>query len=67
MVGENGAGKSTIVKLLTRLYDPLEGRILLDGVDLRDYDPEEIHQGIGIVFQDFVSYDFKVRENIAIG
>jgi ATP-binding cassette subfamily B protein len=67
LVGENGAGKTTIVKLLTRLYDPTEGRILLDGVDLRSYDPEELRAAVGVIFQDFVRYDMLVRENIAVG
>jgi ATP-binding cassette, subfamily B, bacterial len=66
LVGENGAGKTTLVKLLARLYDPDEGRILLDGADLRDYDLNSLRQNIGIIFQDFVRYDFVLRENIGI-
>jgi ATP-binding cassette, subfamily B, bacterial len=66
-VGENGAGKTTLVKLLARLYDPTEGRILLDGVDLRDYDLESLRRNVGVIFQDFVRYDFMLRENIAVG
>jgi ATP-binding cassette subfamily B protein len=66
-VGENGAGKTTLVKLLARLYDPTEGRILLDGVDLRDYDLEDLRRNVGVIFQDFVRYDFLLRENIAVG
>ena len=66
LVGENGAGKTTLVKLLARLYDPDEGRILLDGVDLRDYDLESLRQNIGVIFQDFVRYDFNFRENIGV-
>ena len=66
LVGENGAGKTTLVKLLARLYDPDEGRIVLDGVDLRDYDLGSLRQNIGIIFQDFVRYDFMLRENIGI-
>src|SRR5204863_7931279 len=66
LVGENGAGKTTLVKLLARLYDPDEGRILLDGVDLRDYDLESLRKNIGIIFQDFVRYDFILRENIGV-
>ena len=66
LVGENGAGKTTLVKLLARLYDPDEGRILLDGVDLRDYDLVSLRQNIGIIFQDFVRYDFNLRENIGV-
>src|SRR2546423_15390355 len=67
LIGENGEGKTTIVKLMTRLYDPTEGQILLDGVDLREYDLEDLHREIGVIFQDFVRYDLTVRENIAIG
>jgi ATP-binding cassette subfamily B protein len=66
LVGENGAGKTTLVKLLARLYDPDEGRILLDGVDLRDYDLESLRKNIGVIFQDFVRYDFVLRENIGV-
>jgi len=64
LVGENGAGKTTLVKLLARLYDPDEGRILLDGVDLRDYDLSSLRKNIGVIFQDFVRYDFVLKENI---
>ena len=67
LVGENGAGKTTIVKLLARLYDPTEGRILLDGRDLRDYDLDELRNRIGVVFQDFVRFHFTAAENIAMG
>ncbi len=67
LVGENGAGKTTLVKLLTRLYDPDEGVILLDGVDLREYDLVSLHRAIGVIFQDFVRYDFVFRENIGVG
>jgi len=66
-VGENGAGKTTIVKLLTRLYDPTEGRILLDGVDLREYDLDGLRRAVGVIFQDFFRYDLSARENIAVG
>jgi ATP-binding cassette, subfamily B, bacterial len=67
LVGENGQGKTTIVKLLTRLYDPTGGRILLDGVDLREYDLDDLWKEIGVIFQDFMRYDLTARENIAIG
>jgi len=67
LVGENGAGKTTLVKLLARLYDPDEGVILLDGVDLREYDVVSLHRAIGVIFQDFVRYDFLLRENIGVG
>jgi ATP-binding cassette subfamily B protein len=66
LVGENGAGKTTLVKLLARLYDPDEGRIFLDAVDLRDYDLESLRRNIGVIFQDFVRYDFNFKENIAV-
>ncbi|MGH7535228.1 MAG: ABC transporter ATP-binding protein, partial [Gemmatimonadales bacterium] len=66
LVGENGAGKTTLVKLLARLYDPDEGRILLDGVDLKDYDLESLRKNIGVIFQDFVRYDFILKENIGV-
>ena len=67
LVGENGQGKTTIVKLLTRLYDPTAGQILLDGVDLRDYDQEDLWSEIGVIFQDFMRYDLTASENIAMG
>ena len=67
LVGENGQGKTTIVKLLTRLYDPTGGRILLDGVDLREYQLEDLWKEIGVIFQDFMRYDMTAAENIAIG
>lgn len=67
VVGENGQGKTTLVKLISRLYDPTAGRILLDGVDLRDYDLSEYQSKIGVIFQDFVRYDLSARENIAVG
>ena len=67
LVGENGAGRTTLVKLLARLYDPDEGRILLDGVDLREYDVDSLRANIGVIFQDFVRYDLIMRENIGIG
>jgi ATP-binding cassette subfamily B protein len=67
LVGENGQGKTTIVKLLTRLYDPTGGRILLDGIDLREYELEDIWKEVGVIFQDFMRYDMTASENIAIG
>ena len=67
LIGENGEGKTTIVKLLTRLYDPEEGQILLDGVDLREYDLEDLYREIGVIFQDFMRYEMTARENIAVG
>ena len=67
LIGENGQGKTTIVKLITRLYDPTEGEILLDGVDLRDYSLDDLHHEIGVIFQDFMRYEMTARENIAVG
>jgi ATP-binding cassette, subfamily B, bacterial len=67
LIGENGQGKTTIVKLITRLYDPTEGRILLDGRDLREYDLADLHAEIGVIFQDFMRYEMTARENIEVG
>lgn len=67
LVGENGAGKTTLTKLLARLYDPTEGRITLDGRDLREYDLASVRRAIGVIFQDFVEYDFRFDENIGVG
>ncbi|MFP5265317.1 MAG: ABC transporter ATP-binding protein [Blastocatellia bacterium] len=67
LVGENGAGKTTITKLLSRLYDVTEGRILLDGRDIRDYDLLSLRRAIGVIFQDFVKYDLRFAENIGVG
>jgi ATP-binding cassette subfamily B protein len=67
LVGENGAGKTTITKLLARLYDPTEGRITLDGIDLREYNLASLRRAIGVIFQDFVRYDMRFDENIAVG
>lgn len=67
LVGENGAGKTTLVKLLARLYDPTEGRILLDGKDIRTFNLKAYRNLIGVIFQDFVKFQFMVSENIAVG
>ncbi|MCG8327085.1 MAG: ABC transporter ATP-binding protein/permease [Chitinophagales bacterium] len=67
LVGENGAGKTTLVKLLARLYEPTEGKILVDGVDIRKYGIEDLRNNIGIIFQDYIRFQLKVKENIAIG
>ncbi len=67
LVGHNGAGKTTLIKLLSRLYDPSEGSILIDGIDIRELDPIELQQRIGVIFQDFVRYHLPVRENIGFG
>lgn len=67
LVGQNGAGKSTIVKLIGRLYDPDEGEILINGVDIRRYDPVELREQIGVMFQDYATYQFSAADNIGIG
>jgi ATP-binding cassette subfamily B protein len=67
IVGHNGAGKTTLVKLLARLYDPQSGQVLVDGHDVREYDPDELRAEFGVLFQDYVSYQFTARENIGIG
>jgi ATP-binding cassette subfamily B protein len=67
LIGENGEGKTTVVKLISRLYDPTEGKILLEGIDLREYSLEDLHRNIGVIFQDFVRFEMTARENIAIG
>ncbi len=67
LVGENGAGKTTLVKLLALLYEPVEGRILIDGVDIREYDIDDLRRNIGIIFQDYMRFQLKASENIAIG
>lgn len=67
LVGENGAGKTTIVKLLARLYEPTEGRILLDGVELSEYRLKDLRDTTGIIFQDYIRFQMKAQENIAIG
>ncbi|MEV0309642.1 ABC transporter ATP-binding protein [Nonomuraea fuscirosea] len=67
LVGLNGAGKSTLVKLLCRLYDPVRGSILWDGVDLREAHPDDLRARIGVVFQDYMTYDLTAAENIMLG
>ena len=67
LVGENGAGKTTFVKLLAGLYEPSEGRIVLDGRDLSTWDPELLRRRFGVLFQDFNKYQLKLRENIGLG
>ncbi len=67
IVGENGSGKTTLIKLLTNLYTPTSGRIFLDGVDLRDWDADALRRRIGVIFQNFVQYQFTVGENVGVG
>jgi len=67
IVGENGSGKTTLIKLLTRLYTPDSGHILLDGLDLQEWDIEVLRRRIGVIFQNFVRYQFTVGENVGVG
>jgi ATP-binding cassette subfamily B protein len=67
LVGENGSGKTTLIKLLTRLYVPSSGRILLDGLDLAEWNPASLRRRVGVIFQDFARYQLKVGENIGVG
>jgi ATP-binding cassette subfamily B protein len=67
LVGASGVGKTTIIKLLTRLYEPSSGAIFLDNIDLREYDIEDLRREIGVIFQDYMRYDFSVSENIGMG
>ncbi|MDE2347462.1 MAG: ABC transporter ATP-binding protein [Gammaproteobacteria bacterium] len=67
LVGENGSGKTTLIKLLTRLYRPTRGRVLLDGLDLNEWDEEVLRRRIGVIFQDFARYQMLVGENIGAG
>jgi ATP-binding cassette subfamily B protein len=67
LVGENGAGKSTLVKLLLRFYDAQKGAIRVGGIDVREMDPEELRGRIGVLFQDYATYELSVRENILMG
>ncbi|MGB7375062.1 MAG: ABC transporter ATP-binding protein [Rivularia sp. (in: cyanobacteria)] len=67
IVGENGSGKTTLIKLLTRLYTPESGRILLDGLNLEEWNLDELRRRIGVIFQNFVRYQFTVGENIGVG
>jgi ATP-binding cassette subfamily B protein len=67
IVGENGAGKSTLVKLLLRFYDPDGGTVRVGGVDLREVDPETLRNRIGVLFQDYATYELSVRENVIMG
>ncbi|MCF4997425.1 ATP-binding cassette domain-containing protein [Pseudomonas syringae] len=67
LVGENGSGKTTLIKLLTRLYRPDQGRILLDGSDLQDWEEGALRRRVGVIFQDYIRYQFTVGENIGVG
>jgi ATP-binding cassette subfamily B protein len=67
LVGENGSGKTTLIKLLTRLYHPTSGRILLEGLDLQQWDEQRLRERIGVIFQDFTRYQMLVGENVGAG
>ena len=67
LVGENGAGKSTLVKLLLRFYDPSLGHVRIGGIDATDMDPSDLRDRIGVLFQDYATYEFSVRENVVMG
>ena len=67
LVGENGAGKSTIVRLLLRFYDVDSGSIIIGGVDVKNTDPEQLRNRIGVLFQDYANYELTVRENVTMG
>jgi ATP-binding cassette subfamily B protein len=67
LVGQNGAGKTTLVKLLARLYNPDEGEILIGGHNIKEYDPRELREQIGVIFQDYVKYRMTAGENIGVG
>lgn len=67
LVGENGAGKTTLIKLLCRFYDPDEGRIFLDGVDIKDFDLAGLRTRLAVIFQDFVRYMMPAQDNVGFG
>ncbi|AGC77843.1 ATP-binding cassette subfamily B protein [Nonlabens dokdonensis] len=66
-VGQNGAGKTTLIKLILRFYEPTQGEILLDGINISKFNKQEYRKRFGVIFQDFFKYEFKLRENIAVG
>jgi len=66
-VGQNGAGKTTLIKLMLRFYQPTQGKILLDGQDIQEFNEAEYQALFGVIFQDYIKYDFNVQENIAVG
>lgn len=67
LVGQNGSGKTTLIKLMTGLYEPTEGRVLIDGIDLREWDPETLRARMSVVFQDFNQYQLTLKENVGLG
>lgn len=66
-VGRNGSGKSTIIKLMTGLYDDFTGEILINSISIHNYSKDTLYKKIGVIFQDFIQFDFTVRENIGFG
>jgi ATP-binding cassette subfamily B protein len=67
LVGENGAGKSTLIKLLLRFYDVQEGEIKIGGINVKDVRPEDLRNRIGVLFQDYATYELSIRENVVMG
>ena len=67
LVGENGAGKSTLIKLLLRFYDVEQGSVKIGGIDVKEMDPQELRNRIGVLFQDYANYELSVRENVLMG
>jgi ATP-binding cassette, subfamily B, bacterial len=67
LVGENGAGKSTLIKLLLRFYDVQQGSVKIGGIDVREMDPQDLRNKIGVLFQDYATYELSVRENVVMG
>ena len=67
LVGDNGAGKTSLVKLILRYYDPQKGAVRIGGIDLREFDPVELRRHIGVLFQDFVNYELRARDNVTFG
>jgi ATP-binding cassette, subfamily B, bacterial len=67
LVGENGAGKSTLIKLLLRFYDVQQGMVMVGGIDVKEMDPETLRNRIGVLFQDYATYELSVRENVVMG
>ena len=67
LVGENGAGKSTLIKLLLRFYDVEQGSVKIGGIDVKEMDPQELRNRIGVLFQDYANYELSVRENVMMG
>jgi ABC-type multidrug transport system fused ATPase/permease subunit len=67
LIGLNGCGKTTLIKLLLRYYDPQEGEILWDGINIKNFDIETYRSKFGVLFQDFIKYEFSIKENIGFG